>query len=124
MLEMARAFTPGSGTQPARSLLLFMAVGSEEAWAPRIRSATGLRAPCVPARKPGGDAQAALEFNLDGVGWTPAAAKLSTTPDILAGQRAVIADPGLAEAVEGGHDRGVPPMPGTSGVAGGAQRTR
>ena len=98
VLEMARAFT-GSGIRPARSLL-FMAVGSEEAGLedPERDWLAGSHAFLL--ANPEVTRKAALVFNLDGVGWTPAAAKLSTTPDILAGQRAVIADLGLAEAVE------------------------
>ncbi|MBK6581945.1 MAG: M28 family peptidase [Gammaproteobacteria bacterium] len=98
VLEMARAFT-GSGIRPARSLL-FMAVGSEEAGLedPERDWLAGSHAFLL--ANPEVTRKAALVFNLDGVGWTPSAAKLSTTPDILAGQRAVIADLGLAEAVE------------------------
>ena len=118
VLEMARSFRK-AGVQPRRSML-FMAAGSEEAGQedPERDWLAGSNA-FVQAH-PEILRRAAFVSNLDGVGWTPSTARLAVSPDILAGQRAVLADPGLAATAEAKPFTGSTIDAWNFGVVGGA----
>ena len=97
VMEAARAVTQ-SGLRPRRSLM-FVAVGAEEAGLvdPERDWLAGSHAFLL--AHPEVFRHAALVYNVDGIGWKSKEARLFSTPDIQAGQRAVLEDLGAAQAV-------------------------
>lgn len=97
VLEVARAITQ-SGLRPRRSLM-FVAVGAEEAGLvdPERDWLAGSHAFLL--AHPEVFRQAALVYNVDGIGWKSKEARLFSTPDSLAAQRAVLEDLGATQAV-------------------------
>jgi len=97
VLEVARAITQ-SGLRPRRSLM-FLAVGAEEAGLvdPERDWLAGSHAFLL--AHPEVFRHAALVYNVDGFGWRAKEARLASSPDVLAAQRAVLEDLGLAQAV-------------------------
>lgn len=118
VLELARAFR-AAGVQPRRSVL-FMAAGSEEAGLadPERDWLAGSHAFVL--AHPEILRRAALVVNLDGVGWTPSVARLAVSPDILAGQRTLLSDLGLAGTAEARPFTGSTIDAWNFGVVGGA----
>jgi hypothetical protein len=98
LLEVARAIAQ-SGVQPRRSLM-FLAVGAEEAGLadPERDWLAGSYAFLM--ARPEIFRHAALVYNVDGIGWKAKEAELVSTPDILAAQRALLEDLGLAQAIK------------------------
>jgi Iap family predicted aminopeptidase len=97
ILEVARAITQ-AGLRPRRSMM-FLAVGAEEAGLvdPERDWLAGSHAFLL--AHPEVFRHAALVYNVDGFGWRAEEARLVSTPDVLAAQRAVLADLGVAQAV-------------------------
>ena len=97
LLEVARAITQ-SGLRPRRSLM-FVAVGAEEAGLvdPERDWLAGSHAFLL--AHPEVFRHAALVYNVDGIGWKSKEARLFSTSDIQAAQRAVLEDLGAAQAV-------------------------
>ena len=97
LLEVARAITK-AGLRPRRSLM-FLAVGAEEAGLvdPERDWLAGSHAFLM--AHPEVFRHAALVFNVDGFGWPAKEARLFSTPDVSAAQRAVLEDLGIAQAV-------------------------
>lgn len=97
LLEVARAVTQ-SGLRPRRSLM-FVAVGAEEAGLvdPERDWLAGSHAFLL--AHPEVFRHAALVYNVDGIGWKSKEARLFSTSDIQAAQRAVLEDLGAAQAV-------------------------
>jgi hypothetical protein len=97
LLEVARAITQ-AGLRPRRSLM-FLAVGAEEAGLadPERDWLAGSHAFLM--AHPEVFRHAALVYNVDGIGWPAKEVRLFSTPDILAAQRAVLEDLGVAQAV-------------------------
>ncbi len=97
LLEVARAATQ-SGLRPRRSMM-FLAVGAEEAGLvdPERDWLAGSHAFLM--SHPEVFRHAALVYNVDGIGWRAKEAQLFSTPDVLAAQRVVLEDLGVAQAV-------------------------
>ena len=97
LLEVARAIAQ-SGVRPRRSLM-FLAVGAEEAGLadPERDWLAGSHAFLM--AHPEVFRHAALVYNVDGFGWRAKEVQLVSTPDILAAQRALLEDLGVAHAV-------------------------
>ena len=97
LLEVARAITQ-SGLRPRRSLM-FVAVGAEEAGLvdPERDWLAGSHAFLL--AHPEVFRHAALVYNVDGIGWKSKEARLFSTSDVQAAQRAVLEDLGAAQAV-------------------------
>ncbi len=97
LLEVARAMTQ-AGLRPRRSLM-FLAVGAEEAGLvdPERDWLAGSHAFLM--AHPEVFRHAALIYNVDGFGWRAKEVRLVSTPDVLAAQRAVLEDLGVAQVV-------------------------
>lgn len=97
VLEVARAVTQ-SGLRPRRSLM-FLAVGAEEAGLvdPERDWLAGSHAFLL--AHPEVFRHAALVYNVDGFGWPAKEVRLFSTPDVIAAQRAVLEDLGVAQEV-------------------------
>lgn len=118
VLEVARAFRQ-AGVRPRRSVL-FMAAGSEEAGQEDPERDWLAGSYAFVQAHPEILRRAALVINLDGVGWTPSAARLAASPDVLAGQRRLLADLGLAATAAANPFTGSTIDAWNFGVAGGA----
>lgn len=97
LLEVARAIAQ-AGLRPRRSLM-FVAVGAEEAGLadPERDWLAGSHAFLM--MHPEVFRHAALVYNVDGIGWPAKEARLFSASDILAAQRAVLENLGVAQAV-------------------------
>jgi hypothetical protein len=97
ILEAARAVT-AAGLRPRRSLM-FLAVGAEEAGLVDAERDWLAGSHAFLLAHPEVFRNAALVYNVDGLGWRAQEVRLVSTPDVLAAQRVVLDDLGVAQEV-------------------------